>query len=100
MDLGPQLSTFERLLGEDLRVEDDAQEESLVLRLLEVDRLPSRPGAPRPEPFRVLFGGPPTPVLPQRIHSLHHHDVGAIELFLVALGPGPDGRMRYESIFN
>jgi hypothetical protein len=100
MDVGPQLSTFERLLGEDVRVAVDAQEESVILRLLEVDRLPSRPGAPRAEPFRLLFAGPPTPVLPQQIHSVHHGELGLIELFLVALGPGSDGRMRYEAIFN
>ncbi len=100
MDVGPQFSTFEGLLGDEVRVEDDAQEGSLILRLVEVDRLPSRPGAPRPEPFRLLFAGPANPILEQRIHSLQHRDLGSIELFLVALGPGPDGGMRYESIFN
>jgi hypothetical protein len=99
MDAGPELSTFEGLLGDDFSV-DDGQEEAVILRLVEVDRLPTRPGAPRPEPFGLVFAGPRTPVLLQRIHSLQHHDLGPVELFLVALGPGPDGRMRYESIFN
>ena len=87
-------------MGEDLRIDGAPGEGEILLRLVEVDRIPPRPGAPRAEPFALLFAGPVSPVLDQRMYSLHHPDLGSIELFLVPVGPGPDGRMRYESVFN
>ena len=37
--------------------------------------------------------------VPQQTCTLEHAALGAFELFLVPLGPGPDG-MRYEAIFT
>lgn len=37
--------------------------------------------------------------LPQRIYHLEHEQLGAMDLFLVPLGPVAGG-MRYEAIFN
>lgn len=60
-----------------------------------------RPDVPglRTEPFSLVFLGPLSPVLPQRIWALEHSALGASEIFLVPLGPR-DGRMRYEAVFN
>lgn len=53
----------------------------------------------RAEPFSLVFLGPLQPVLPQRTWALGHVDLGALEVFLVPIGP-KDGRMRYEAVFN
>ena len=60
-----------------------------------------RPDVPdlRTEPFSLLFLGPLHPVLPQRTWGLAHSSLGALEIFLVPIGP-KDGRMRYEAVFN
>ena len=48
--------------------------------------------------FSLVFRGPSTQVLPQRTYQLTHADLGALELFLVPLGPDTEG-MRYEAAF-
>jgi len=49
-------------------------------------------------PFALLFHGPAAPVLPQRIYRIEEDELGALDLFLVPLGPDEHG-MRYEAIF-
>lgn len=60
-----------------------------------------RPDVPdlRTEPFSLVFLGPLSPVLPQRIWNLAHAALGRLEVFLVPIGP-KGGRMRYEAVFN
>jgi hypothetical protein len=70
------------------------------LRLTTVTRFPLQPHAPRPEPFSLEFVGPAAPLLPQAIYPLEHPDMGDVDLFLVPLGPGPGGGVRYEAVFN
>lgn len=41
----------------------------------------------------------PSSYLPQRIYHLEHEQLGAMDLFIVPLGPTTGG-MRYEVIFN
>lgn len=59
--------------------------------------------APLPEgrrPFSLEFRNPRKDAyLPQRIHRLEHATLGALELFIVPLGPDQNG-MRYEVIFG
>lgn len=50
--------------------------------------------------FSVVFVGPAQPILPQRIYRVEHEDMGALDLFLVPLGPNREGRMRYETVFT
>lgn len=56
------------------------------------------PAAPR-QPFSVIFSGPLTPILPQRIYRVEHPVVAPMDVFLVPIGPD-GGRMRYEAIFS
>ena len=49
--------------------------------------------------FSVRFIGPPRPVLPQAIYRLENEAMGALEIFVVPLGP-KDGGMRYEAVFT
>jgi hypothetical protein len=50
-------------------------------------------------PFRILFIGNSTPILPQRIYRLVHEQMGTVDIFIVPLGPDERG-MRYEAIFT
>lgn len=75
-------------------------DDDVELRLAAVDRLPAHPGAPRRESFSLIFSGPPERPLGQRIHRLRHVVLGDLEIFLVPIGPGPEGAARYEAVFN
>lgn len=49
--------------------------------------------------FSLVFRGPPQPVMEQRIRRLEHDGMGALELFLVPIGPD-DAGMLYEAVFT
>lgn len=66
------------------------------LELVGVEKLPH---SPRPGGgFRLEFAGPPAPILPQAIY-IFPIEGGPREIFIVPLGPAPDGRLRYEAVF-
>ena len=67
------------------------------LKLVDVQRLghAHRDGGAFSLQFRSAAG----PILPQSIYPLHHPTLGALELFIVPLGP-KDGANRYEVIFT
>ena len=90
--------TFEPHRGTDFeaRVDDEAER---VLRLDEVTTYGPRPGAPRAEPFSLVFSASGS-VLDQRTYRLEHPVLGALDIFLVPIGPDADGRIRYEAVFN
>ena len=73
-------------------------EGDLSLELVGVRDLP--PHARREAPFALLFRGPRFPVLPQRVHTLVHPQVGALAIFLVPVQGGDPGAVAYEAIFN
>jgi hypothetical protein len=88
---------FEPLLGKIFGVTDLPVELTLAEVAL-VGGPADHSGGAR-QPFSLLFHGPGEPVLPQRLYGLSCGD-SSWELFLVPVGPGPDGVMRYESCFN
>lgn len=49
--------------------------------------------------FSLLFRGGPDPPLVQRIYRLEHDQLGALDIFLVPLGPDAVGQ-RYEAVFT
>ena len=49
--------------------------------------------------FSLMFDGPESPVLPQRIYSLEHENIGRFDLFIVPVEKVPDG-IRYQALFN
>jgi hypothetical protein len=52
------------------------------------------------QPFELLFLGPVSrQYLVQGTYRLEHEQMGALDIFLVPLGP-EGGRMRYEAVFN
>ena len=50
-------------------------------------------------PFSLIYRGPLTPILPQRIYPVEHPELGTLELFLVPVGP-EQGGMQYEAVFT
>lgn len=55
------------------------------------------PGGSRTQFSLVFSGGPDTPV-PQGVHRLDNDALGALEIFLVPIGPGPEGQ-QYQAVF-
>jgi hypothetical protein len=49
--------------------------------------------------FSLIFLGPREPILPQAIYRLENPTMGALDLFLVPLGPSGDV-VRYEAVFG
>lgn len=74
--------------------------EPIVLELVLVTEKGAgfRPGTRRP--FSLLFlGSVSSQYLLQHMYRLEHSELGALDIFLVPLGPEA-GRMRYEAIFG
>jgi len=94
-DLTPD--SLEEHLGTPFRVRVEP-ERSLDLVLYQIARHEKHPG-PRIEPFSAFFRGPREVILPQAIYSLEHERLGALEIFLVPIGPDSQG-MGYEAVFN
>lgn len=51
-------------------------------------------------PFALTFVGGPNPPVPQAIYRMSNAGMGELELFLVPIGPGDDGRHQYEANFS
>jgi hypothetical protein len=70
---------------------------------LELTRVTEIRQKSRPEaraPFSLIFLGPSSQqYLIQHTYRLEHERMGALDLFLVPLGPA-EGRMQYEAIFS
>ena len=73
---------------------------TVSVELSEVASYPAMRGAPRQEPFALVFAGPSETPFAQGLYALDHPELGRLEIFLVPIGPGPDGRHRYEAVFN
>jgi len=89
--------TFAVLVGDEFRVHDGA-ERVYVFRLAAAVPTGLAPASGR-EPFSILFRGPWDPILPQRIYSVEHAELGRFDLFLVPLEPDDSGA-RYEAVFT
>jgi len=87
---------FAQRLNERFRLHTDST--SHDLRLFQVKPLGAgRPGG-RP-PFSLLFRAPQDALFPQMIYRIENDRLGALDLFLVPLGPDAHG-MVYEALFN
>ena len=95
---------FRARLGDEHRVvpgEAAASEAvEVVLVLDSVTDLPTEPGRPR-APFDVVFRAPMGTDLGQGTYRVEHATVGAMQLFLVPIGPSPDrAGMLYQAVFS
>jgi uncharacterized protein DUF6916 len=90
-------------VGEAFRTHvDDGK--TLDLELIAVATAPERIAVAARErggrvPFSLVFRGPRTPLLPQRIYRLEHAIVGTHDIFLVPIGVDAGG-LRYEAVFG
>ena len=89
---------FRAVLGSKFRL--SAQAVSMEVTLAEVAEAKKSPSAAFRASFSVLFHGALTPVLPQGIYRLEHDRLGALDLFLVPVGPVESAVMAYEAIFG
>jgi len=87
---------FAPLLHARFRVAAD-DSEPFDAELIEVSEGAS--GGPRRAQFSLTFRGGPSPPLPQRIFRVEHDELGALDIFLVPLGPDDIGQ-RYEAVFT
>jgi hypothetical protein len=89
------VTDFEPHKGETFRLRAPGQE--LELELIEVKRLgeSGRAGGA----FSLLFKGKAGPYVPQAIYAVEHPALGAIDLFIVPIGPVAGGN-GYEIIFT
>ena len=92
------VDTFTPRIGERFRLLIDAGT-TMPMELFDATTLGSSGSALGRTPFSILFRGPMTPVLQQRIYRLDHEAMGSLDLFLVPIGPR-DGGMVYEAIFT
>lgn len=88
---------FEKLVDDEFVATSEAGER-LVLRLQSVEQTGEGPKGHR-DPFSLIFHEDGHAHLPQQTHSVEHEKLGAIDIFLVPLGPDADG-MRYEAVFG
>ena len=90
---------FSPYLGQTFHVSFESESLPSV-ELIEVTELSSERGeSGQRRPFSLVFRGPQTPILRQRIYEIEHQEMGALGLFLVPIGPDEKG-MRYESVFT
>jgi hypothetical protein len=89
---------FEPHCGTAFRI-DFTDHAPVELVLAQVDAFGGPATSEGRQPFSLLFHGPLTPVLPQRIYPLQHAELGVLEIFIVPLGPDDVG-MRYEAVFS
>lgn len=69
------------------------------LRLTEATELKSSSGAPRQDPFSLVFGGARELQLPQGTYNVDHPVLGKLPLFLTPIMPDQTSTY-FESIFN
>jgi len=92
-EVGP--GDFEPHLGSTFAVSGSG--EGFPVVLAEVSRVT---GGHAREPFTLTFAGGPNPPSAQGMHHLEHDVLGDLDLFLVPVGPGADGRHCYEAVFG
>ena len=96
------LTIFARHVGDVFRIAVD-ETTTIEARLIEATpssaALASPPPNGRRAPFSLVFRGPGSPPLPQRIYRLEHPELGALDVFLVPIGQDAGG-MCYEAVFN
>ena len=68
-------------------------------RVSDASRHAGREGVGRSEPFELMFEGPKSPVLPQKIYRLESAFMEPLEIFIVPIGPYGSG-IGYQAIFN
>ncbi|MEM9553808.1 MAG: hypothetical protein AAGC60_06095 [Acidobacteriota bacterium] len=97
-------TVFEETVSEETVSEETVPEETPTTIQLEIARIDGLAGdTPRAdgEPFSVVFRCLEGHTLPQAIYRLENESIGALDLFLVCLGPDPKGEgSLFEAVFT
>ncbi|HZS39490.1 MAG TPA: hypothetical protein VFF06_21815 [Polyangia bacterium] len=75
-----------------------APDRAVELTLYQVEERPPHPRLPR-APFSLLFRGDRAQPLAQQRYPFEHDALGALEIFIVPIGPDEHG-LRYQAVFN
>ena len=94
----PDLAAWSPFVGEVFRLQLD-DDQSIELELIEATALAPSKGAPRQDPFSLVFRGPATRQIGQATHTLKHERIGELPVFLVPIGADEQGTF-YQAIFN
>ena len=94
----PDLATLSPCVGDVFRLQLEG-DERVELELMEAKALPAARGAPRQDPFSLVFRGPATYRVRQAMYTLEHDGIGELPVFLVPIG-AEEGGTLYEAIFN
>lgn len=89
---------FMRYLNQSFRIHYGGAQ-PLVAELIQVTEQPVRYAAVGRKPFSIVFRGPNGGHLPQSVYHIEHDALGALDLFIVPIGPDQTG-MCYEAVFN
>ncbi len=89
---------FEPLVGSTFRLRLNAAE-SLPLVLTQMRVASQPPAADLRRGFSLIFGSALPGHVPQHTYTLEHPALGALDLFIVPIGPNADG-MQYQAVFG
>jgi len=87
--------TFKQQLHTSFQVRS-GDSEPISMQLIDVREPPTAPGS---ELFCLHFRGPSSPRLPQKIWRFQHEKIGALDLFMTAVGADETG-IVYEVVFH
>ena len=93
-------ATFSDAVGTEFALMTAQGEPGMELTLATLVQHSPSSGAPRAEPFSLVFVGSVGRNIPQATYTLRHADLGSLDIFLVPIGPKADGRHQYEASFN
>jgi hypothetical protein len=91
------IAEFEGRVGDTFNA-SAADGRTLTLTLTSADELQGRPDADR-APFSLTFRDAAQDHVPQQTVAIDHPQMGSFDLFIVPVGPAPEG-MQYEAIFT
>ena len=101
MDLGElKASDFSSCLHQRFLIHVEGQD-PLETELIEVrDLVPADDDPDRRPPFSLVFRGPAAAALGQGMFQVENPTLGALDLFLVTIGPDKEDRLLHEAVFT
>ena|SRR5438045_1228704 len=94
------LATFQNVAGQKFTVRLENEQATELLLAEVVSRGGSAfPDGKQSEAFSLMFRGPQTPFLEQKMYSFEQPEIGAFKLFIVPISSDADG-FTYEAVFN
>jgi hypothetical protein len=96
----PDIAAFQPLVGQTFQMRVGS-ERWIDVQLVELEDLGRRklPDGSELSCFSLLFRSGMADHVPQAIYAMRHPTLGALDVFLVPIGPDAVG-MRYQAVFN